>query len=165
MNKLLLLFSLCFLIACSTDETSNTDNQKTSERSEKSISKTSQKPDAGDGSHSIEINPSEATRNSILNLSVKGFKLEDAKIEWLVNGGQVAPQETPKQFKTAGTNKDDAVQAKAIIDDKEILSNTVIIVNAPPELNRVKIMPEVFKPEDKYILMLQQTTLTEMMYL
>jgi hypothetical protein len=149
MNKLLLLFSLCFIIACSTDKTSNTDNQNTSEKSEKSISKTIQKPAVGDGSHSIEINPSEATRNSILNLSVKGFKLEDAKIEWLVNGDRVNFQETPKQFKTAGTNKNDAVQAKAIIDGKEILSNTVIIVNAPPELNRVKIMPEVFKPEDK----------------
>jgi hypothetical protein len=80
---------------------------------------------------------------------VKGFKLEDAKIEWLVNGGRVASQDTPEQFKPTGTNKGDTVQARAIIDDKEILSNTVTIVNAPPELSRVKIMPEVFKPEDK----------------
>jgi hypothetical protein len=80
---------------------------------------------------------------------VKGFKLEDAKIEWLVNGGRVASQDTPEQFKPTGTNKGDTVQARAIIDDKEILSNTVTIVNAPPELSRVKIMPEVFKPDDR----------------
>ncbi len=149
MNKLLLLFSLCFLIACSSEKPSNLNKDQASEKNDNKVSATFQMPVAGDAFYSIEINPSKATRSSTLDLTVKGFKFEDVKIEWLVNSVQVAPQETPKQFKTAGTNKGDAVQAKAIIDDKEILSNTVIIVNAPPELNRVKIMPEVFKPEDK----------------
>jgi Putative Ig domain len=147
MNKLLLLFSLCFLIACSTDKTSDTDKLPVPKEGEESASGTSTTSVAYDGSYSIEINPSEATRNSILSLTVKGFKLEEVKIEWLVNGSNIAPQETSKQFKTAEANKGDTVQAKAVIDDKEILSNTVIIGNAPPELSSLKIMPEVFKPD------------------
>ena len=39
-------------------------------------------------------------------------------------------------------------QAKAVINGKEILSNIVQIINAAPELSKVKIMPEVFKPGD-----------------
>jgi hypothetical protein len=148
MNKLILLFIFCFIIACSTEKTSDTDKQNGSTESKKSVAGTATTPSTSDGP-SIEVNPAEATHSSTLELTVKGFKLEDAKIEWLVNGSRVAPQETPKQFKPTGTNKGDKVQARAIIDDKEILSNTVTIVNAPPELSRVKIMPEVFKPEDK----------------
>jgi hypothetical protein len=148
MNKLLLLFISCFIIACSTDNTSDTNKQNGSAESKKSVSGKSATSAAFDGP-SIEINPSEATHSSTLELTAKAFKLEDAKIEWLVNGSRVDPQETPKQFKPARTNKGDKVQARAIIDDKEILSNTVTIVNAPPELSRVKIMPEVFKPADK----------------
>jgi hypothetical protein len=148
MNKLILLFISCYIIACSTDNTSDTNKQNGSAEIKKSVSGKSTTSVASD-KPSIEINPSEATHSSTLDLTVKGFKLENAKIEWLVNGGRVAPQETPKQFKPAGTNKGDTVQARAIIDDKEILSNTVTIINAPPELSRVKIMPEVFKPDDK----------------
>lgn len=149
MNKFLLLFISCFLIACSTENTSDTNKQNASTESKKSVAGTSTTSVASDGLYSIELNPSEATHSSILDLTVKGFKLADAKIEWLVNGGSVASQETPKQFKPTGTNKGDTVQARAIIDEKEILSNTVTIVNAPPELSRVKIMPEVFKPDDR----------------
>lgn len=145
----MILFSLCCVIACSTDKTSDTDKLTASRESEERASGTSTTSVAPDGSPSIEINPSEATRNSTLALTVKGFKLEEAKIEWLVNGGRVAPQAIPKQFKTTEANKGDTVQAKAVIDDKEILSNTVIIGNAPPELSSLKIMPEVFRPDDR----------------
>lgn len=148
MNKLILLFISCFIIACSAEKASDTDRLTASTESQKSVAWTSKTSVASD-EPLIEINPSEATHSLTLDLTVKGFKLENAKIEWLVNGGRVAPQETPGQFKPAGTNKGDTVQAKAIIDDKEILSNTVTIVNAPPELSRVKIMPEVFKPDDR----------------
>ena len=143
--SILLLFSLCFLIACSTEKPSDTGNQKTSE---KNVTEKLRMPAAVDSSHSIEIDPSDATRNSTLNLTIKGNPPE-AKIEWLVNGNTVAPQAVRNQFKTAETRKGDKVQAKAIIGDREILSNIVTIKNTPPELSRVKIMPEIFKPGDK----------------
>jgi hypothetical protein len=44
--------------------------------------------------------------------------------------------------------KGDAVQAKAYFDGKEVASNIVSVKNTPPEVTRVKIMPEVFKPGD-----------------
>lgn len=145
--SILLLFSLCFIIACSTEKPSDTVTQKISEGSEKSVNGTLRIPSAG--SYSAEIDPSEATRNSTLNLTVKGGNSHDTKIEWLVNGNPVAPQAIRNQFKTAETRKGDKVQAKAIIGGKEILSNIVIIKDTPPELSSVKIMPETFKPGDK----------------
>jgi len=148
---LLLFFLFCFTIACSTENTSDTNIQNFSNVSRTSVTETSKTTAASDASDesSVEINPSEATHSSTLVMTAKGFNIDDAKIEWLVNSARVAPQDTPKQFKTAGTNKGDTVQAIAILDDKEILSNIVTVVNAPPELTRVKIMPEVLKPGDR----------------
>jgi archaellum component FlaF (FlaF/FlaG flagellin family) len=146
---LLLFLFFCAAIACSTENTSDTNIQNAPEESRKSISKNLNKNSAVSDELSIQVSPSEAIHSSILGLTAKGFNIEDAKIEWLVNGSRVASQETPKQFEAAGTNKGDTVQARAIIDDQEILSNIVTVVNAPPELTRVKIMPEVFSPGDR----------------
>ncbi len=97
--------------------------------------------------YSLEITPADASRNSTLSLIPKGFNLSDAKIEWLVNGiPDISP--APGQFKAAETKKGDTVQAKAVINGKEILSNSIQIKNALPEIDRVKILPEVFKPGD-----------------
>jgi hypothetical protein len=41
------------------------------------------------------------------------------------------------------------IQAKASIQGLDVLSNSVKILNAPPELAKVKILPEVFKPGDR----------------
>jgi hypothetical protein len=135
-------------MACSTQKPSDSGNQEISEKSPKGISETRGMPVAVDDTHSIEINPSDASRNSTLNLTIKGGP-PDAKIEWLVNGNPAVPQALLNQFKTTETMKGDRVQAKAIIGEREILSNTVTIKNTPPELSRVKIMPETFKPGDK----------------
>jgi hypothetical protein len=102
-----------------------------------------------DSAGSMEITPSDATSNSTLTVTFKGINNQDTKLEWLVNGSTAASQETPGQFKTIETRTGDTVQAKAITNGREILSNTVVIKNTPPELSRVKLMPEVFRPEDK----------------
>ncbi|MCG2813221.1 MAG: Ig domain-containing protein, partial [Thermodesulfovibrionales bacterium] len=94
--------------------------------------------------YSLEIMPSDASRNSTLNLILKGFNLSDAKIVWLVNGNPVV-SETPSQFKAAEIKKGDMVQAKAIVQGKEIFSNIVQIKNAPPGISMVKILPEVLR--------------------
>jgi hypothetical protein len=149
MNKLLMIFILCFMIACSSEKTSDTGWQRMSEESDKSISETPQIHTAVEGSLSAEIGPLEATRNSTLNLTLKDADYQEAKIEWLVNGKPVDTQSIPNQFKTADTRRGDMVQAKLIIGEKEILSNAVMIKNTPPELSKVKIMPEIFKPGDR----------------
>ena len=98
--------------------------------------------------YSLEISPVDATRKSTLNLTPEGFSLTDAKIEWLVNGNSVV-NPALSQFKPINTEKGDNVQAKAIIEDKEILSNTITIKNTPPEFTKIKIMPEAFKLGDR----------------
>ncbi len=149
MNKLLMIFILCFLIACSSEKTPDNTWKRTSEESDTNISKIPQIHPAADGFLSVEIGPSEATRNSTLTLILKGANYQEAKIEWLVNGNPVDTQSIPNQFKTADTRKGDMVQAKLTIGEKEILSNAVMINNTPPELSKVKIMPETFKPGDR----------------
>ncbi len=95
---------------------------------------------------SMELKPAEATRNSTLFVVPRGFSLSDAKTEWLVNDNQVASGSP--FFKTIDTRKGDTVQVKALVQGKEILSNVVRIGNMAPELSRVKIMPETFRPGD-----------------
>jgi hypothetical protein len=46
--------------------------------------------------------------------------------------------------------KGDRVQARAIVHGTEVASNTVEINNAPPEIVKMKIMPEFFKPGDTW---------------
>ncbi len=98
-------------------------------------------------SYSLEITPFNATKTSRLFAVLRGFDLTHAEIEWLVNG---APAANPgvSEFDASVAQKTDKIQARAVIQGKEILSNIVQIGNSPPEIGRVKIMPEVFKPGD-----------------
>lgn len=100
----------------------------------------------GKGQYSLRLVPLQATRNSTLSVIPQGFITNDAKIEWTVNG--VPSVGSGSVFSASGTKKGDKVQAKAVVQGKEVASNVVEIRNAPPELSRVKIMPEVFKPGD-----------------
>jgi hypothetical protein len=140
----LLSLSLFFLLSCSSEKPSDINAQKASEGAG-NVPGTSR---AGEdiGSFSLGILPENATRNSTLHLLPHGFSLTEANIEWLVNG--VPVQSPPDQFKAGESRKGDTVQAKAVIQGKEIFSNTVRIGNTPPEVSRVKILPEVFKPGD-----------------
>jgi len=99
------------------------------------------------GSYSLTIIPDNATRNSRLQVIAQGFKLSDAKIEWLLNGYPTTSGSSP-QFDAKETQKGDKVQVKTIVQGKELMSNIIEIRNAPPEITRVKILPEVFKPGD-----------------
>jgi hypothetical protein len=96
---------------------------------------------------SLEITPATVTRKSVLYLIPRGFQLAEAKIDWFLNGDRVETP-MPGQFMTGGTKKKDTIQARAIIYGKKIFSNTVQIQNSPPEISRVKILPEVFMPDD-----------------
>jgi len=44
--------------------------------------------------------------------------------------------------------KGDDVQARVLLEGKEILSEVVILRNGPPEIRSVKFVPEIFRPGD-----------------
>jgi hypothetical protein len=134
MHKILLCFTIFLLFSCSSEKPAVLEGQKPSV----SVPSTD---------ISLEITPSSATRNSRIYAVPRGFALSDAEIEWYVNG-YPTPGSLPEQFNTTETKKNDKVQAKATIHGKEILSNIIEINNSPPEISRVKILPEVFKPGD-----------------
>ena len=141
--------SILFLLSCSTEKPAEVSSQKPSEVGSSGVSGTSQQPvSVGEGIFSLEITPSDASRNSIIYIIPKGFNPINAKIEWLVNDKLTTSSTTP-QFKSAEIKKGDKVQAKALMQGKEILSNIIQIKNAPPEISKVRILPEVvWKPGD-----------------
>ncbi len=96
--------------------------------------------------YSLKVVPADATRRSILTAVPAGFKVTDSNIEWIVNGGPSVG--SGPAFDTSSTKKGDRVQARAMVGDSQVLSDAVEIKNTPPELTKVKIMPEIFKPGD-----------------
>ncbi len=146
MKKFFCLMTALLLLSCS-QEKSGTELQQSSQTAGAVAGSTQSHVASVNPQGSMELKPSDATRNSTLFVVPKGFSLSDSKTEWLVNGNQVASG-SPFFFKAIDTRKGDTVQVKAIVRSKEILSNILIIGNTPPELSRVKIMPETFKPGD-----------------
>jgi len=148
LHKFLCCIILLFILSCSSEKPAEISSQKSLEPATTSVSGTSQQPvSSGERIFSLEITPSDASRNSVIFVIPRGFNLTDAKIEWLVND-RLATSPVSSQFKSAEIKKGDKVQAKAIIQGKEILSNIIQIKDTPPEMSKVKILPEVFKPGD-----------------
>lgn len=149
MHKFFSFFIIAALfLSCSSEKPADIARGKPVKAKDSGISGKDVPPAAVIGvQYSLEIIPVDASLSSVLSLASKGFNLSDAKIVWLVNGTPVV-SETPSQFKAIETNKGDTVQAKAMVKDREILSNIVKIRNAVPEMTRIKIMPETFKSGD-----------------
>ena len=122
---------LCFIMACSPEKPAQTVSQLPPVK----------------GMYMLEITPKEVDRTGILFAVAQGFSLSDARIEWLVNGKPVAGEQ-PSQFKVMNTKKGDTVQVRAILQGKEILSDSIRIRNAAPQISKVAILPEVFNPGD-----------------
>ncbi|MCX5718780.1 MAG: Ig-like domain-containing protein [Nitrospirae bacterium] len=141
--------SILFLLSCSTEKPAEVSSQKPSEVGSSGVSGTSQQPvSVGEGIFSLEITPSDASRNSIIYIIPKGFNPTNAKIEWLVNG-KLTSNPAAIQFNAVETRKGDKVQVRATVNGREALSNVVQIKNTSPEVNKVRILPEVvWKPGD-----------------
>jgi hypothetical protein len=137
MHKYLWCTILILIVSCSSEKPAGVGGQRPSE-----VGKSS-----SGAPYSLEIIPVDAARNSTLFLTSKGFNLSDAKVEWLVNESP-AISSPSEQFKLSDTKKGDKVQVKAIMQEKEIFSNTILVKNAPPEISKIKFIPEVFKPGD-----------------
>jgi hypothetical protein len=150
MHKVLCLLLLLLLSSCSSEEKpSDPGSQKPQEAGGSSgVSETSQTQDsATGGAYSLQITPTNATRSSTIYLVAQGFKPSNAETYWLVND-RILSSPAVSQLNTAEIKKGDRVQAKATIQGKEILSNTIQIGNSPPVISKVKILPEIFKPGD-----------------
>lgn len=145
MNKIIYSVITVFLVlACSSEKPANTAGEK----SATNYQGAPQKSAAADGSPcAVELTPKLATRSCMLKLIPTGLNLSGAKIEWLVNGrSYISP--VPNQFDTSDVAKGATVQARVLIQNREVMSNVVQILNFPPEITKVKLLPEVFKPGD-----------------
>lgn len=139
--KLLCCISIFLLFSCSREKPADIKTQEIPEtRSEKLSEELKTKT-----LYNIEIKPTDATRNSTINVIPHGFKLDDAKIEWLLNG-RLNTGSASSTFNANQAIKGDRIQARVIIDSLELFSNVIYIKNARPEISRVKILPEVIKP-------------------
>jgi len=148
MNRLFSCILMALLFFACTSGQPTAPGSKGSQGAGSGASGSAQQPGTlAGGAYSLELTPKEATRKSTLSLQSVGFKLSDAKVEWLVNGMPFTTL-APTEFIGSDAEKGAEIQAKASIQGREVLSNTVKIMNAPPELTRVKILPEVFKPGD-----------------
>ena len=146
MYKLIGIIITLFLLSCSSDKP-DVSKQQAQEPGEVHSQTSQPVGSTTGGSSSLEVVPVNATRTSRLYAVPHGFNLSEAKIEWLVNGA-LATSLKASEFDASATKKNDKIQARAIMQGKEIVSNIVQIGNSPPDISRVKIMPEVFKPGD-----------------
>ncbi len=146
MYRFLSVLFLSLLFACSSEKPSAQDKQASRETPTGIVSETSQSEVSPAGSYSVSITPipSESTRKSTLYLNAQGFAVAEAVIEWQVNGETIAGQ--TRQFKMSELRKGDKVQVKATIKGREVLSNEVLIKNAPPVLSKVRFVLDNLKP-------------------
>jgi hypothetical protein len=140
--------SLFLILSCSSEKPAEVGSQKPSDSGSSNVSGLSKPPvPSGSALYSLEIIPANATSNSTVYLVPHGFNLSGINIEWLVNE-KPAGNSMSNQFTTNKTKKNDKLQARAVVQGKEIFSNIIEIKNSPPEISKVKILPEVFKPGD-----------------
>ena len=145
MRKLFIVLGVLFvLMSCKAEKQVGVDDRKAAESGNPV---NSQSPASGAAVYSLEITPKNAIRSSTLTLMPTGFVLAEARVEWIVNG---RPSEggAAHQLYSTDLGKGDTVQARAFVKGNEIRSDQITIMNAPPEIARLKIIPEVLKPGD-----------------
>lgn len=95
----------------------------------------------------MRILPETASRGTRLYLSPMGFLSREAEIEWIVDGMPV-PGRRFTSLQTDALERGNSVQARVSVAGRVFFSNVVTLTNAPPELQSVKLVPEVFRPGD-----------------
>jgi hypothetical protein len=134
----LLLFTLVY--ACESQDISGTRGPQEAGKGEAPAPAVSK-------SHSLEIVPMDASRDTVFYAIPRNFKLTDGQLEWLINE-QPAKDVSAPHFTASQVRKGDSVQARATVNGLQLLSNTVVIKNSPPEISGIRIMPKAFKPGD-----------------
>jgi len=146
MHKFLCLITLLLFVSCTSEEPAGVAGKKLSGAGSAGVPKVSGPSVSSEsGRYSLQIVPTNVSRNSTIYAVVQGFSLSDAKMVWLVNGIRT---DAPSAGQFKATNKGDKIQVKAFIKGKEVLSNVIQVGNSPPLISKVRILPEVFKPGD-----------------
>lgn len=148
MHKFLCLITLLLFVSCTSEEPDRVAGKKLSGAGSAGVPKVSGPSISSEsGRYSLQIVPTNVSRNSTIYAVAHGFSLSDAKTGWFVNGIR-ATGSLKNEFKATEAKKGDKIQVKAIIQGKEVLSNVIQIGNSPPVVSKVRILPEVFKPGD-----------------
>ncbi|GAB4367997.1 MAG: hypothetical protein Kow00128_12940 [Deltaproteobacteria bacterium] len=95
----------------------------------------------------LAILPAAPTRESELSLAASGFPLAESSVTWIVNGwplpGAAGPTLPPGMLE-----RGDTVRAVALFDGQEIVSETILLENAPPRIRKIRFIPEILNPGD-----------------
>jgi curved DNA-binding protein CbpA len=100
--------------------------------------------------HSLEISPKAAFSSTQFYVVTTSFNFSDASIQWFVDESPVPDARGP-QFKPKIARKGNTIYAKAFIGGEEVMSNAVQIKNSPPEISKIDLLPEAFKPGNKLL--------------
>jgi len=147
MSRSIWLILLLILVSCSSEKAAELSSEnKAGANANKESSATVQT-----GSEAVpyllQITSTNINRKSAIQFKADGFELSGAGFEWLVNG-KPAYGPSSHLHLPESTQKGDLVQARVTVAGKEILSNMVQVGNVPPEISRIKIMPETYKLGD-----------------
>lgn len=96
---------------------------------------------------SVRVIPEFARTGTRLQLIVTGIPLEEKEIDWMVDG-EPAAGEHEDTFSTEGRRKGTSIQARVNFGEREISSNAVTLMNSPPVIRSVRIVPETIRPGD-----------------
>ncbi len=97
----------------------------------------------------ISVVPENPDRRSTLVLSAADVDLSNAQVQWLVNGSPVTTDNT-ENCNCSPYSRGMDIEAVVRIGSRELRSNKVTIGNTPPEITSVRLLPEVFKPGDRF---------------
>jgi hypothetical protein len=141
--KFVICAAVLFMISCSNEKISEMDERNAGVKAGSEVNASSQAPVTyGNQGISLIIKPEEPTRSSTLSLRSGGFSPAEGDIRWMVNG-YIVESPDPWNFSALNTNKGDKIQAKTVTQGREIFSNIVEIKNAPPEVAKIRLEPEV----------------------
>lgn len=94
------------------------------------------------GEVSLRLEPKDVPRGTTVRLSATGLPSAGATVEWLVNG-DVVPSGGGNSLDTANLRRNDSIRARATGPWGAAESETVTVVNSPPEIRRVGfVLPE-----------------------
>lgn len=104
-------------------------------------------PQPGLAAPVLELNPPEATRETMFYIKSDNLDLSKAEVKWLINGG-IVEGATSIQFGSPIIRKNDKIQSIVTVAGHEIVSNQVTVKNIPPVISGARIIPPNPKAND-----------------
>ena len=97
-------------------------------------------PVSAAGGLALKVLPAAPNRNYTLTIVPEGFSLSDARVTWHTDGGP-ASSAAADRFDCSGVPRGTKVHATAMVNGREVRSDTVTVGNTPPELCDVAVIP------------------------